>query len=117
MLKALAYLVIAFPLATAVNFFPAGSRAEVLNKDGYDFVTSATDGTIYLGKIRKVINDMKIIDFIAIDDPKKGEGSEYTYHEVFRCSDRTYKDTSEGKWKKSRPGSTGEIMITWACVD
>ena len=114
MLKALAYLVIAFPLATSMNFLSAGSRAEVLNKDGYDFITTASDGTIYLAKIRKVINDWKIIDFIAIDDPDSEE-SEYAYFEVFRCSDRTYKDAEKGKWIKPRPGSTGEIMMTWGC--
>ena len=58
MLKVLACLVIAFPLATAVNFFPTDSRAEVINKAGYDLAATADDGTIYLGKIKKVINDM-----------------------------------------------------------
>lgn len=114
MLRTLVYFIIAFPLATAINFFPAGSRSEVLNKDGYDFVTTADDGTIYLAKIRKVINDMKIIDFISIDDPDS-QKSEYTYYEVFRCSDRTYKVTADGTWKKPLPGSTGEIMMKWGC--
>ena len=114
MLKVLAHLAIAFPLATAVNFLPADSRAEVLNKDGYDLAATATDGTIYLGKIKKVINGMKFIDFIAIDDPDS-EDSEYTFMEVFRCSDRAYKHSDSGTWKKPAPGSIGEQMVAWAC--
>ena len=114
MLKALVYLVMTFPLATAMTFVTAGSRAEELNKAGYDFVTSADDGTIYLGKVRKIINDMKVIDFIAIDDPDSSK-DEYAFYEVFRCSDKTYKHTPTGMWKKSRPGSAGESMMKWAC--
>ena len=114
MLKALAYLVIAFPLATTVNFFPADSRAEVLNKDGYDLAATADDGTIYLGKIKRAINDMIFIDFISIDNPNRKE-NEYTFMEVFRCSDRTYKHSDSGAWKKPEPGSVGETMMTWGC--
>ena len=114
MLKALVYLLIAFPLSSAMTFIPVGSKAEELNKDGYDFVTSAADGTIYLAKIRKVIGDMKVIDFIALDDPTRSK-KEYTYYEVFRCSDKTFKNISDGTWKKPRPGSTGITMMKWGC--
>jgi hypothetical protein len=101
-------------MATALNFFPADSRAEVPNKDGYDLAAIATDGTIYLGRIKRVINGMKFIDFIAIDDPDS-EKSEYAFMEVFRCSDRTFKHSDSGTWKKAEPDSIGEQMMTWGC--
>ena len=114
MLKVLNYLVIAFPLATALNFFPADSRAEVLTRDGYDLATTADDGTIYLGKINKVINGMTFIDFIAFDDPDN-DGKEYTFMEVFKCSDGTFKHSASNTWKKTEPGSIGAQMMRWAC--
>ena len=114
MLKALAYLIIAFPLATAMNFFPADSRAEVLTRDGYEFAGIADNGTIYLGKVKRVINDIKFIDFIAIENPDREESGD-PFMEFFRCSDRTFKDTLAGTWKKPEPGSIGEQMMKWGC--
>ena len=109
--SALALLALAFPLTAAIASKPVDSKIDRLNKDGYEYITDADDGTIYFAKRKRRISDTVFIDLVEIDSPKSKGIMESV--QVYNCVDKTYK--FDGKWKPILPKTIGVYLFKWAC--
>tara|TARA_B100001063_G_scaffold5294_1_gene3923 strand:+ start:6490 stop:6828 length:339 start_codon:yes stop_codon:yes gene_type:complete len=107
----LTLLALSFPLTGALASKPIDSKIDRLNKDGYEYVTTAGDGTIYFAKRKRRISDTVLIDLVEIDSPSSDGLVESI--QVYNCIDKTYK--FDGKWKPILAKTIGTNLFNFAC--
>ena len=105
----------AVPVSSTDSLAPVVAEINVkeLNTDGFDYITTADDGTSYFGKLVKRVSDTALLDLVIVDDPDNNKET-YKWRQAYNCTDNTYQ-TSDMKWISIPPKSSSVDLIKYAC--
>ena len=92
----------------------AENNVKELNTDGFDYITTADDGTSYFGKLVKRVSDTALLDLVIVDDPDNNKET-YKWRQAYNCADNTYQ-TSDMKWISIPPKTSSVDLIKYACL-
>ena len=116
--RPLTLLAITLTALPAIAVTAASSKAEVinidqLNKDGYKYVNTSDDGTIFFVKITKRISDTVFVEMVVIDDPDNNK-KVYRWKQPYNCANKTYQ-RGDRKLKPIVPGTSMVPLFKWSC--